>query len=88
MKLHVVAIANAASIVTAVLYTMCALFLATFQEYAYLFFSFLFHVDLQPGVFTMSWSVYIGGLVVWVAGIWVTTASSAGLYNALMRPQR
>ena len=77
-----------ASIVTAALYTMCTLFLAAFQEDAYLFFSFLFHVDLQPGVFTMNWSVYAGGLVLWVIGMWLTVASSAGLYNALVRPQR
>jgi hypothetical protein len=67
---------------------MCTLFLEAFQEAAYRFFNFLFHVDLQPGVFTMNWSVYAGGLVLWVIGMWLTVASSAGLYNALVRPQR
>jgi hypothetical protein len=74
--------------VTAALFTMCALFLAAFQEDAYLFLSFLFHVDLQPGVFKMNWTVYAGGLVLWVIGVWLTVASSVGLYNALVRPQR
>jgi hypothetical protein len=76
MRIHVAAFASAASIVTAVLYTMCALFLAAFQEDAYLFFSFLFHVDLQAGVFAMNWSVYAGGLVVWVVGVWLIVESA------------
>ena len=87
MKLNTIALANAAAIVTAVLFTLCALFLAAFQEHAYLFFSFLFHVDIAPSAYSMSWSVYVGGLVVWVIGMWLAGAGFAGLYNAMIRQQ-
>jgi hypothetical protein len=85
MKLHITAFANAAAIVTAVLYSLCSLALAVFPDRAYPFFSFLFHVDLQPSVVPMSWGVYIGGLVIWVIASWLTGAGLAGLYNRLVR---
>ena len=87
MKLNTIALANAAAIVTAVLFTLCALFLAAFQEHAYLFFSFLFHVDLTSSAYPMSWGVFVGSGVVWVIGMWIVAAVFAGLYNAMIRQQ-
>jgi hypothetical protein len=87
MKLHTMAFANVAAIVTAVLFTICALLIALWPARAFPFFSYLLHVDLVPSIYTMSWSVYFGGLAVWVVLMWLTTAGFAGLYNALARSQ-
>ena len=83
MKLNALAIANAAGVVTAVLFSLCALLLAVAPAAAYAAFSYLFHVELGEIAYAMSWGVYLGGLIVWVAAVWLVAAALAGLYNRL-----
>ena len=83
MKLNTLAIANATSVVTAVLFTLCALLLAVAPAAAYAAFSYLFHVDLSGIAYPMTWGVYLGGLIVWVVVMWLVGAAFAWLYNRL-----
>lgn len=83
MKLNTLAIANASGVVTAVLFTLCALLLAIAPTAAYSAFSYLFHVDLSGIAYPMTWGVYLGGLIVWVVVMWLVGAAFAWLYNRL-----
>lgn len=83
MKLNTIAIANATGIVTAVLFTLCALLLVMAPAAAYAAFSFLLHANVGGIAYAMSWGVYFGGLIVWVVVAWLVAASLASLYNRL-----
>lgn len=85
MKLNLQAFAGASALVTAVLFTLCALFIAMAPEAAYAAFSFLFHVDLTNLAYPMGWGVYFGGLASWVVGMGIVGAALAWLYNLLIR---
>jgi hypothetical protein len=65
------------------LFTSCALLLALAPSVGYVFFSFLFHIDLSRMAYPMSWGIYFSGLVMWVAGMWLAAAAVAWLYNRL-----
>ncbi len=81
MKLDTLAIANSSAIVTAVLFTLCALLLAVAPAAAYAGFSYLFHVELGKIAYGMTWGVYLGGLIAWVVGAWLVAGALAWLYN-------
>lgn len=83
MKLDTLAIANATGVVTAVLFTLCALLLAVAPAAAYAGFSYLFHAELAGIAYAMTWGVYLGGLIAWVAGMWLVAGALAWLYNRL-----
>lgn len=83
MKLNTLAIANATSVVTAVLFTLCALLLAVAPAAAYAAFSYLFHVELGDIAYAMTWGVYLGGLIAWVVVMWLVAGTLAWLYNRL-----
>ncbi len=85
MKLNIRAFTGATAIVTAVLFTLCALLIALAPGAAYAAFSFLFHVDLTNLAYPMGWSGYLGGLVIWVPGMGLVAAAGAWLYNLLNR---
>jgi hypothetical protein len=85
MKLNISAGAATAAVVTAGLYTLCALFIAIAPETAYAVFGFLSHANLTNLAINMTWGVYLGGLVVWTAGAWSVTALAAAIYNRLAR---
>ncbi len=85
MKLNIAAFAGATAIVTAVLFTLCALFIALAPGTAYAFFSYLFHADLTGITYPMTWGVFLGGLVIWVLGMALVAAAGAWLYNRLIR---
>lgn len=81
MKLDALAIANSSGIVTAAVFTLCALLLAVAPAAAYAGFSYLFHVELGKIAYTMSWGVFAGGLITWVAGVWLLAGALAWFYN-------
>ena len=85
MKLNIRAFTGATAIVTAVLFTLCALLIALAPGAAYPAFSFLFHVDLTNLAYPMEWGGYFGGLVIWVLGMGLVAAAGAWLYNRLIR---
>ena len=88
MKLNIAAFSGATAIVTIVLFTLCALFIALAPGAAYAFFSYLFHVDLSGSAYPMTWGVFLGGLVAWGGGMGLTAAALAWLYNGLTRTPR
>lgn len=81
MKLNTLAIANSTGLVTAVLFTLCALLLAVAPAAAYAVFSYLLHADLAGIAYAMTWGVYLGGLAAWVVFTWLVAAALASLYN-------
>ncbi len=85
MKLNIQAFTGTTAMVTAVLFTLCALLIVLAPEAAYAAFSFLFHVDLTNMAHPMGWSGFLGGLVIWVLGMGLVAATGAWLYNRLNR---
>ncbi len=83
MKLNTIAIANASGVVTAALFTLCALLLAIAPAAAYAGFSYLLHANLTGIAYPMTWGVYLGGLIVWVVLMWLVGWALAELYNRL-----
>lgn len=77
MKLNVAAFTGATGVVTAALFTLCAAFIALAPASACRFFSYAFHVDLTGITYPMTWGVFVGGLVLWVAGMGLTAAALA-----------
>ena len=67
--------------VTAVVFTLDALWIALAPKSAYAAFSFLFHVDLTNLAYPMGWNGYFGGLAIWVLGMALVAAAVAWLYN-------
>lgn len=85
MKLNIRAFTGATAIVTAVVFTLCALAIALAPDAAYATFSFLFHTDLTNLAYPMGWSGYFGGLAIWVLGMGLVAAAGSWLYNRLNR---
>ncbi|MBI3993223.1 MAG: hypothetical protein HY342_08110 [Candidatus Lambdaproteobacteria bacterium] len=83
MKLNIRAFAIASAVAAGLLFTLCALLLALVPSVGYVFFSFLFHIDLSRLAYPMSWGIFFAGLVTWVAGMWLAAAGVAWLYNRL-----
>jgi len=83
MKLNVWAFACAAGIVAAVIFTICAFFVAVAPEATAAFFSYLLHINLTGLTRSISWGSFFTG----VLGLGLGTALSAGavawLYNRI-----
>ena len=83
MKLDIRAFALAVGSVTAVVFTICAFFVAVAPEATRAFFSYLFHIDLTGMASTISWGSYLAGLLGTGFGSALFAAAVAGLYNRL-----
>ena len=85
MKLNVWAFARAAGIVTAVVFTICAFFVAVAPEATAAFFGYLFHVDLTALVRPISWRSFFAGLLGSSFGMALSAGAVAWLYNRMVQ---
>ncbi len=85
MKLNISAFAGATAIITAVVFSLCSLFVAVAPEATYSASSFLFHTDLTNLAYPISWGAYFGGLAAWTIAMAIAGAGLAWLYNRLIR---
>lgn len=87
MKLDVRALSLASGIVAALLFALCALFVALAPEAAVWATRELFHVavDAAPAI---TWGGTVGGILFWFVGTTLTAAVLAGLYNRWGRTGR
>jgi hypothetical protein len=89
VRIHTIALANAAAIVGAISYALCValaalapgLYLALFQSWAH----GLGVATLQAGAPPLSVGSLIAGLVTFVIAVWLATAAVAVLYNRIAR---
>ncbi len=84
MKLDTRALALASGTVAAVLFTLCALFVALAPEATPRATRALFHVVVAAPP-TITWPGFLAGLVFWFVGTAATVAVLAGLYNRWVR---
>jgi uncharacterized BrkB/YihY/UPF0761 family membrane protein len=87
MKLDMRAFALAVGGVTAVVYVICAFFVAVSPGATAAFFSYLFHADLTGIVRPISWGSFVLGLVGTTLGMALMAAGVAWLYNRLPRSE-
>ena len=83
MKLDIRAFALAVGAVTAVVFTICAFFVAVAPEATRAFFSYLFHIDLTGMASTISWGSYFAGLLGTGLGMAFLAGAVAWIYNRL-----
>lgn len=81
MKLNIWAFSSAVGLVTAVLFTICAFFVALAPRATMAFFSYLLHVDLTGLARAITWGSYFAGLVVVSVVAAISAALAARLYN-------
>ena len=84
MKLDIRAFALAVGGVTAVVFTICAFFVAIAPEATRAFFSYLFHIDLTGMASTISWGSFFAGLLGTGLGMALLASGTAWLYNRLI----
>lgn len=83
MKLHVWPLAGAVGIVTAVLFAICAFFVAVAPETTIAFFSYLLHVDLTGLARPITWAGFFAGLLGVGLGMALAAGAAAWLYNRI-----
>ena len=81
MRIDPRALCLATGLSAAVLFVVCAAWVAVAPVAATQTFGFLLHVDLSGLARTLSWTSFLGGLVAWSAGVGLTFALAAWLYN-------
>ncbi len=81
MKLNVKGLANAAAIVAAGLFTLCALLVILAPQAARSLALVLFHLDPNLRMVNIGWWDFLGGLLLWIAGGWVIAGAAGWLYN-------
>jgi hypothetical protein len=85
MKLNVRSLFLGATIVAAVSYVLCALFVALAPGDTSRLFSFIFHIDLTGLARHVTWPSFLGGLVSFSIGVGAHVAAAAWLANRLSR---
>ena len=85
MKLNIKAFAAAIGTVTAILFAVCAFFIAVAPEPTMAFFGYLLHVDLGGIARPISWGGFFAGLIATGLGTAFLGAAIAALYNRLSR---
>jgi len=83
MKLNVWAFARAAAIVTAVVFTICAFFVAVAPEASVAFFGYLFHIELTALTRPITWGSFFAGLLGSGLGMFLFAGAVAWLYNRI-----
>ena len=86
MKLHVWPLAGAVGIVTAVLFAICAFFVAIAPEATMAFFSYLLHVDLTGLARPITWAGFFAGVLGVGLGMALAAGVAAWLYNRIAQP--
>ena len=84
MKLDVWAFAIAVGGITAVVFTICAFFVAIAPEATSAFVGYLFHVDLTGLARAISWGSFFAGLLGTSLGMAFLAGAVAGFYNRLV----
>lgn len=84
MKLDIRAIALASGTVAAVLFALCALFVAVAPEATVWATRELFHVAVASPP-AITWTGVFAGILFWFAGTAVTAAALAAIYNRWAR---
>lgn len=84
MKLDVRALSLASGTVAALLFTLCALFVALAPEATVWATRELFHVAVDAAP-TITWGGAVSGILFWFVGAALTAAVLAGLYNRWAR---
>ena len=86
MRLDVRALTNAGAVVAAVIFVVCALFVALAPEAAMSFAGFLLHADLSGlARDRVTWGNFFGGLASFSALFAVVYGASGWVYNRLAR---
>ena len=83
MKLETRAFGLAAGITGALLFALCALYVAVNPGGATTLFGFVMHMDLTGLARPLTFVSFLGGLVFWGLGVGLMFASAAWLYNRL-----
>lgn len=84
MRLEPSAFGFAAGIVTAVLYTLCALAVALSPGATAAAFSYVLHLDLTGIARPITFGSYIGGAICMSLGVGLVFGAAAGLYNRII----
>lgn len=85
MKLDIRAFAIATALVTAVLFVICAFFVALAPRETTAVAGYLVHADLSGLSRSLTWGNFFGGLVGWSVGTAIIAGATAWLYNRLVR---
>jgi hypothetical protein len=85
MKLDIWPFSLAVGLVTAVVFSICAFFVAVAPEATMASFSYLLHVDLTGLARSITWGSYLAGLVAVSLGAAISAALVAWLYNRLVQ---
>ena len=85
MELDARAFGLAASSVAAALFTMCALAVAIAPVPTTAFVGSLIHLDLSGVARTITWAMYLSGLICWSVGAGLVFAAVGTLYNRFTR---
>lgn len=85
MKLDIRAFAIASAIVAAVLFVLCAFFVAIAPKETTAIAGHLIHADLSGIMRSLTWGDFFGGLVCWTFGTAIVAGTVAWLYNRLIR---
>lgn len=81
MRIDSRAFGYAAGITAAVLYTLCAAFVAIAPRATTAFFGLVMHMDLSSVTRPLTWTAFICGLLFWAIGTGLTFAFAAWLYD-------
>jgi hypothetical protein len=76
---------TAVATITAIVYTICFLFIVLVPKATIAFFSYILHIDSIDIARPLSWSNFIVGLLFWSLGTGLYTAQIARLYNNLTK---
>jgi hypothetical protein len=85
MKLDIRAFAIASAIVAAILFVVCAFFVAIAPKETTAVAGHLIHADLSGIMRSLTWGNFFGGLVGWTFGTAIVAGATAWLYNRLAR---
>lgn len=78
------ALGLAAASVAALLFTLCALFVALAPDATVAFASDMIHLDLSGLARSLTWGSFVVGLLCWTFGTGLVFAAAAALYNRLL----
>ena len=85
LRLEPTVIGNAGATVAALLFTVCALAVALAPSWTVSMAATLFHLDVTALAPSISWAGYFAGVVCWTVATWGILATTAALYNLLLR---
>ncbi len=85
MKLNPKAMAMASAIVTAIIWTICSLLVATLPAQMMAFTGHMVHADFSALNWTMDFPGYVIGLVIWTVDVAFAVWLFAVIYNRLTK---